>query len=43
MDIAEIITRQRKYFHTGQTLPVEFLVNALRQLYKAIKHYETDI
>lgn len=43
MDIAEIVTRQREYFQTGQTLPVNFRVNALRKLYNAIKRHEADI
>lgn len=43
MDITEIITKQRKYFQTGQTLPVNFRVDALRKLYDAIKRYEPDI
>lgn len=43
MDIAEIVERQRECFQTGQTLPVKFRVNALRQLHDAIKRYETDI
>ena len=43
MDIAEIIAGQREFFQTGQTLPISFRVNALRQLYDTIKRHETDI
>lgn len=43
MDIAEIVTKQREYFQTGQTLPVKFRVDALKRLYDAIKRHEADI
>ena len=43
MDISEIITKQRKFFQTGQTLPVKFRVEALKRLHDAIKRHEAEI
>lgn len=42
-EIKTIVTRQRKYFQTGSTLPVSTRLNALRRLYAAISGSEKEI
>ncbi|HJD48231.1 MAG TPA: aldehyde dehydrogenase [Candidatus Mediterraneibacter norfolkensis] len=42
-EIKTIISRQRKYFQTGSTLPVNTRLNALRRLYAAICGSEKEI
>lgn len=42
-EIKTIVTRQRKYFQTGSTLPVNTRLNALRRLYAAISGSEKEI
>ena len=43
MSIDEILDGQRKYFESGETLPVKFRISMLKKLYTAIKKYEKDI
>lgn len=43
MDIDEILEGQRAYFRSGATLPVEFRVARLRDLYNAVKRHEDEI
>ena len=42
-EINSLVTRQRKYFQTGATLPVSVRITALRRLYTAIVKYENEI
>ena len=42
-EIKTIISRQRKYFQTGATLPVNTRLNALRRLYDVITDSEKEI
>ena len=42
-EINQVITRQRKYFRTGATLPVNRRINALRRLYAAVSGHEKEI
>lgn len=42
-EIKDLVTRQRKYFRTGATLPVGTRLTALRRLYAAISENEKDI
>ena len=42
-EIKDLVTRQRKYFRTGATLPVGTRLAALRRLYAAIFENEKDI
>ena len=42
-EIKDIVTRQRKYFYTGATLPVSTRLAALQKLYNAISEHETEI
>ena len=42
-EINQVITRQRKYFQTGATLPVNRRINALRRLYAAVSGHEKEI
>ena len=39
-EIKDIVTRQRKYFYTGATLPVNTRLAALQKLYNAISGHE---
>ena len=42
-EIALIVDRQRRYFHTAATLPVEHRIEALKKLRDAIVAHEEDI
>ena len=42
-EIKDIVTRQRKYFQTGATLPVSSRLAALQKLYHAISGHEAEI
>lgn len=42
-EIKDIVTRQRKYFQTGATLPVSTRLTALQKLYNVISYHETEI
>ena len=42
-EIKDIVTRQRKYFQTGATLPVSSRLAALQNLYRAISGHEAEI
>ena len=41
--ISALVERQRKYFKTGATLPVEFRIEMLKKLYSAVKTREEKI
>lgn len=43
MNIHETLEKQRKYFNSGATIPVEFRIKMLKRLYAAIKKYEVEI
>lgn len=42
-EIQDLLDKQRSYYHSGATIPVEFRVNQLKKLYAAVKKYEADI
>ena len=42
-EIGRIVERQRAYYRTGATLPVEFRIEALKKLRRAIADREADI
>ena len=42
-EIKDIVTKQRKYFQTGATLPVSSRLTALQKLYRAISGHEAEI
>ena len=42
-NIEEILTKQRRYFRSGATLPVSFRIAMLKKLYAAVKKYEPEI
>ena len=42
-EIALIVEKQRSYFQTGATLPVEFRINALKKLQQLILSHEAEI
>ena len=41
--ISNLLEKQRKYYKSGATIPVEFRVQQLRKLYATIKKYEREI
>ena len=43
MNIHEIVENQRRFFHTGATLPVPFRLQMLRKLRDAVDRYEAQI
>ena len=42
-EIQRIITKQRKFFESGKTLPVAFRKENLKKLYAVIKQNESEI
>ena len=42
-EINDIVVRQRKYFQTGATLPVDMRIAGLRRLYTAVSQNEKEI
>ncbi len=42
-NIDEILTKQRRFFRSGATLPVSFRIEMLKKLYAAVKKYEPEI
>ena len=42
-EILEIVKKQNDYFNTGSTFDIQFRIQALKKLYKAIKASETEI
>lgn len=43
MEITEILEQQRKFFHSGATLPIDFRLKMLKRLYASVKRHEADI
>ena len=43
MNIADILSRQRDYFHSGATLPVSFRIEMLKKLRAAVVAHEQEI
>ena len=43
MDITNILEKQRKYYQSGATLPVDFRIKNLKKLHEAIRRYEKEI
>ena len=41
--IKTLLERQRQYFKTGATLPVDFRLAQLKKLYTAVKKHENEI
>ena len=42
-EIHNIVKKQRNYFQTGKTIPVQFRIEQLKRLYAAVKKYEDEI
>ena len=42
-EIESLLEAQRKYYRSGETLPVKFRIEKLRRLYSAVKKYEHEI
>ena len=42
-EMQQMLDRQRAFFHSGATLPVEFRVRMLKKLYAAVKEREEEI
>ena len=43
MNIHKIVENQRRFFHTGATLPVPFRLQMLRKLRDAVDRYDAQI
>ncbi len=41
--ISALLGKQKKYYLSGATIPVEFRIEQLKKLYNTVKKYETDI
>lgn len=41
--IVSILEKQRKFYKSGVTIPVDFRIRQLRRLYKTVKKYENEI
>mgnify|MGYP003293013576 CR=1 FL=1 len=42
-EIGKIVEEQKKFFLTGETLPVKYRLNALKKLYKVLQENKTEI
>ena len=42
-EIRYLLEKQRKFFKTGATIPVNYRINQLKKLYSIVKKYETEI
>lgn len=42
-EIANLLEKQRTYYHSGATLPIKFRIEQLKKLYNAVKLYQTEI
>lgn len=42
-EIQNMLEKQRAYYKTGVTIPVDFRINQLKNLYKTIKKYEAEV
>jgi len=42
-DIKQLLEKQRKFYKSGATIPVNFRIEQLKKLYSAIKLYENEI
>lgn len=42
-EIQALLENQRKYYNSGETIPVSFRVDRLKKLYAAVKKYENEI
>jgi len=42
-EIQYLLEKQRDYFKSGATIPVEFRIDQLKKLYSAVKKYQNDI
>ena len=42
-DYKDTLEKQRKYYRTGETLPVSFRINMLKKLKRALKNHENEI
>ena len=41
--IDELLEKQRRFYQSGATIPVDFRIQQLKKLYAAVKKYENDI
>ncbi len=41
--ISILLEKQRKYYKSGATIPVQFRIEQLKKLYKAVKKYQNEI
>ena len=42
-EIKSLLDRQRAYYASGATIPVDFRIRQLKKLYDAVKQYETEV
>lgn len=42
-EIKNLLERQRKYYKSGATIPVDFRIKQLKKLYATVKKYQTEI
>ena len=42
-NIKQLLEKQRKFYKSGATIPVNFRIEQLKKLYSAIKLYENEI
>ena len=43
VQVSSLLEKQRAYYKTGATIPVDFRIRQLKKLYTAVKKYETEI
>lgn len=42
-EIKKLLEKQRKFYKTGITIPVEYRIEQLKKLYSAVKKYQTEV
>ncbi len=42
-EIQNLLEKQRKFYKSGATIPVDFRIKQLKKLYQAVKKYQTEI
>ena len=42
-EIKSLLGRQKEFYNSGKTIPVEFRIEQLKKLYSAVKKYEQEI
>ena len=42
-EIQTLLEKQRAYYRSGATIPVDFRIKQLKKLYETVKKYQTEV